>query len=172
VHTAVKAQLAFSSPLLFSSLLSFLPFSVLHIRIFVMSTSTKYEPNEQENSRLRIGSRDKNVGWFNSDLETLTSAQRGLFENYSRIHPDRVIPHILEVVRASFPVAIPLFNLRFIARESLGIPSLTLHWTTTIYRLRSFAVSFVPRNPITYQIGGEFVRPRVLLRSRLTKACL
>ncbi|PMD65783.1 uncharacterized protein K444DRAFT_517640 [Hyaloscypha bicolor E] len=62
-----------------------------------MSTSTKYEPNEQENSRLRIGSRDKNVGWFTSDLETLTPAQRGLFENYSRIHPDRVIPHILEV---------------------------------------------------------------------------
>jgi hypothetical protein len=168
VHIAVRAQLAFSSPLLSSSL----PFSVLHIRIFVMSTSTKYEPNEQENSRLRIGSRDKNVGWFTSDLETLTPAQRGLFENYSRIHPDRVIPHILEVVRASFSVAITYFNPKLIARESLGISSLTLHWATTIYRLRSFAVSSVPRNLITYQIGGEFVRPRVLLRSRLTKACL
>jgi hypothetical protein len=68
-----------------------------------MSTTTKEEPKEQENSRLRIGSRDKNVGWFNSNLETLTPAQRDLFENYSRIPPDRVIQHILEVVRAYPP---------------------------------------------------------------------
>jgi len=65
-----------------------------------MSTLAKDKPTEQENSRLRIGSRDKNVGWYNSSLETLTAAQRDLFENYSHIPPDGVIPHILRVVRA------------------------------------------------------------------------
>jgi hypothetical protein len=65
-----------------------------------MSTVAKVEPTEQENSRLRIGSRDKNVGWYSSNLETLTAAQRDLFENYSHIPPDSVIPHILRVVRA------------------------------------------------------------------------
>jgi hypothetical protein len=67
-----------------------------------MSTSTTAErPNDVDpaNSRLRIGSRDKNVGWFNPDLSALTEAQRDLFENYSHLPPDRVIPHILEVVR-------------------------------------------------------------------------
>jgi SAM-dependent methyltransferase len=66
-----------------------------------MSASTEHNSNETENSRLRIGSRDKNVGWFNSNLESLTPAQRDLFETYSHIPPDRVIPHILEVVRTS-----------------------------------------------------------------------
>jgi len=64
-----------------------------------MSTSVEHDPNNRENSRLRIGSRDKNVGWFNSNLESLTPAQQDLFENYSHIPPDRVIPHILELVR-------------------------------------------------------------------------
>jgi len=68
-----------------------------------MSASTKEKPADvhQANSRLRIGSRDKNVGWFNPNLSALTEAQRDLFENYSRLPPDRVIPHILEVVRTA-----------------------------------------------------------------------
>ena len=74
------------------------------------------EPNDQENSRLRIGSRDKNVGWFNSNLETLSAAQRDLFENYSHIPPDRLIPHILEVVRAS-PCALGVFINSNMQRE-------------------------------------------------------
>ncbi len=65
-----------------------------------MSTSAKEKQTEQENSRLRIGSRDKNVSWYNSNLEALTAAQRDLFENYSHIPPNVVIPHILRVVRA------------------------------------------------------------------------
>jgi hypothetical protein len=47
---------------------------------------------------LKIGSRDKSVGWYTPTLENLTEPQRDLLENYSHITPDRVIPHILEVV--------------------------------------------------------------------------
>lgn len=67
-----------------------------------MSTSTNDErPKDVDhaNSRLRIGSRDKTVAWYNPALSALTEAQRDLFENYSHLAPDRVIPHILEVVR-------------------------------------------------------------------------
>jgi len=46
---------------------------------------------------LKIGSRDKSVGWYTPTLENITEAQRDLLENYSHIAPDRVIPHILEV---------------------------------------------------------------------------
>jgi hypothetical protein len=98
-----------------------------------MSTLANDEPNDQENSRLRIGSRDKNVGWFTSNLETLTPAQRDLFENYSHIPSDHVIPHILEVVRTAPVCCRALINLKFIARESLGISPFTLHWTDPIY---------------------------------------
>jgi SAM-dependent methyltransferase len=81
-----------------------------------MSASTEHNSNETENSRLRIGSRDKNVGWFNSNLESLTPAQRDLFETYSHIPPDRVIPHILEVVRTSLIHGCNLINL-YLQRE-------------------------------------------------------
>lgn len=50
------------------------------------------------NSRLRIGSRDKDVSWYTPDLVALTEAQQDLFVNYSHIAPDQVIPHILKVV--------------------------------------------------------------------------
>lgn len=46
-----------------------------------------------------IGTRDKSVGWYTPTLENISEPQRDLFENYSHIAPDRVIPHILEVVR-------------------------------------------------------------------------
>lgn len=50
---------------------------------------------------LKIGSRDKSVGWYTPTLENVSEAQRDLLENYSHIEPDRVIPHILEIVRYS-----------------------------------------------------------------------
>ena len=58
----------------------------------INSSSTTIAP-------LKIGSRDKSVGWYTPTLENITEAQRDLLENYSHIAPDRVIPHILEVVR-------------------------------------------------------------------------
>jgi hypothetical protein len=54
-------------------------------------------------ANLRMGSRDKRVGWYASTLDTIPDSQRDLLENYSKIEPDRVIPHILEVVRISKP---------------------------------------------------------------------
>jgi hypothetical protein len=57
------------------------------------------EEVKNPNSRLLIGSRDKNVLWYNPELVTLTEAQRDLFENYSHIATEEVIPHILKVVR-------------------------------------------------------------------------
>lgn len=51
-----------------------------------------------------MGSRDKRVGWYTPTLENVSDVQRDLLEKYSNIQPDRVIPHILEVVRASYRV--------------------------------------------------------------------
>jgi hypothetical protein len=48
----------------------------------------------------KIGTRDKSVGWYTPTLDTISDTQRDLLENYSHIAPDRVIPHILEVVRS------------------------------------------------------------------------
>ena len=46
----------------------------------------------------RHGTRDKSVGWYEPTLESITEAQRDLFENYSHIPPEKVIPHIIEIV--------------------------------------------------------------------------
>lgn len=62
-----------------------------------MSTAgTWAEAKEEE---LRMGSRDKRVGWYAPTLDNVSAVQRDLLEKYSSIPPDRVIPHILEVVR-------------------------------------------------------------------------
>jgi hypothetical protein len=58
---------------------------------------------EATEANLRMGSRDKRVGWYAPTLENLPDAQRDLLEKYGKIEPDRVIPHILEVVRISEP---------------------------------------------------------------------
>lgn len=59
------------------------------------STAQWLDPKEPD---LRMGSRDKRVGWYAPTLESISDAQRDLLENYSKIPRDRVIPHILEVV--------------------------------------------------------------------------
>jgi hypothetical protein len=56
---------------------------------------------EAKEEDLRMGSRDKRVGWYTPTLSNLTDGQRDLLENYSKTSADRVIPHVLEVVRCS-----------------------------------------------------------------------
>lgn len=60
------------------------------------ATQNWAEPKEED---LRMGSRDKRVGWYMPTLSNLTDGQRDLLENYSKISSEHVIPHILEVVR-------------------------------------------------------------------------
>lgn len=92
-----------------------------------ISTFTADENDlHQEISRIRIGSRDKNVGWFNSNLETLTPAQLDLFENYSCIPPDRVIPHILNIVKTPPPITIYMLTFHSEKRPGSFTPYLTL----------------------------------------------
>jgi hypothetical protein len=57
----------------------------------------------------QVGTRDKNVGWYTPTMETVDPAVRDLFENYSHVEPDKVIPFILEMVRLSpSPHQLPL----------------------------------------------------------------
>jgi hypothetical protein len=51
----------------------------------------------------QVGTRDKSVGWYTPTMETVDPAVRDLFENYSHVEPDKVIPFILEMVRPSHP---------------------------------------------------------------------
>jgi SAM-dependent methyltransferase len=65
----------------------------------------------------QVGTRDKNVGWYTPTMETVDPAVRDLFENYSHIEPDKVIPFILEMVRPSprlpAPTHLPLFHFSY-----------------------------------------------------------
>jgi len=45
----------------------------------------------------KIGSRDKNVGWYVPTLDSISPTQWDLLENYSKIPHDRVISSILEL---------------------------------------------------------------------------
>lgn len=54
-----------------------------------------------------IGSRDKSVGWYMPKLESITEAQRDLLENYSRISPGQVIPHLTRIVSQIPPFPAP-----------------------------------------------------------------
>lgn len=46
----------------------------------------------------QIKARGKDVHWYKTDIGHVSEPARQLLENYSRIHPDRVVPHIAEVV--------------------------------------------------------------------------
>lgn len=56
------------------------------------------ETDETPITSFKVGTRDKSVGWYTPTLDNVSDVQRDLLENYSHIKPDRVIPHILEVV--------------------------------------------------------------------------
>ena len=47
-----------------------------------------------------IGSRSKDVGWYDNEIEELNARARELFEKYSGIPPEQVLPHIYEIVRS------------------------------------------------------------------------
>lgn len=55
----------------------------------------------------QVGTRDKSVGWYTPTMETVDPAVRDLFENYSHVEPEKVIPFILEMVRPSPPSLYP-----------------------------------------------------------------
>ena len=84
---------------------------------------------------LKIGSRDKSVGWYTPTLENITEVQRDLLENYSHVAPDRVIPHILEVVGRLrlFLIIRSMTDNAPIARPSLGNSSLSMYWTAPLH---------------------------------------
>ena len=46
----------------------------------------------------QIKARGKDVYWYKTDIGDVSEPARRLLENYSRIHPDRVVPHVAEVV--------------------------------------------------------------------------
>ena len=57
----------------------------------------------------QIKAQDKNVQWYQADLETVSPQARELLENYSHIPPNEVIPHILKTV-SSPPSFLPSPN--------------------------------------------------------------
>lgn len=45
---------------------------------------------------------DKAVAWYTAEIHDLSLPARSLLENYSKISPDQVIPHILTIVSRQF----------------------------------------------------------------------
>jgi hypothetical protein len=109
-----------------------------------MSTPGAWAQATEE--ELRMGSRDKRVGWYTPTLDNVSAVQRDLLETYSNIPPHRVIPHILAVVCALICADLfltkntrPAYNsctnaLRVTARSSLGDPSISVRWRIAIHR--------------------------------------
>jgi hypothetical protein len=49
----------------------------------------------------------KGVHWYRTDLETINEPARVLFEKYSGLPPDRVIPPVLKMVGAQYNPLLP-----------------------------------------------------------------
>ena len=47
---------------------------------------------------------NKDVEWFIPNVQGIGQPARELLENYSKIPPERVIPHVLEIVSAPLPL--------------------------------------------------------------------
>ena len=46
----------------------------------------------------QIKARGKDVHWYKADIGDVREPARQLLEKYSRIRPDRVVPHIAQIV--------------------------------------------------------------------------
>ena len=64
----------------------------------------------------------KDVGWYTPTLTEISPAARELLEKYSNLPPERVIPHILEIVSPS-PIVNDNGLLRF-GKGAYADPSL------------------------------------------------
>lgn len=61
-----------------------------------MSSTATQTDSQTKNSK---NDYNKDVAWYIKEPDNLRSTCRELFENYSHIPSEEVIPHILEVVR-------------------------------------------------------------------------
>lgn len=57
------------------------------------------DKNDSFSKSVAGSSRSKDSPFYNPSLDNLSKEVRDLFENYSGIEPDRVVPHIEEIVR-------------------------------------------------------------------------
>ena len=127
-----------------------------------------YASSSPANPRLKIGSRDKSVGWYQPTLDNITEAQRDLLEKYSHLAPDDVIPHILEIVRISpslivFPSTPPDVST---ARSCLGSLPISLRGPAPLRRPLPLPRALLPRRPVPPAERRFPPRSRLLLRAR------
>lgn len=54
---------------------------------------------------VQSSARDKNVPWYTADFTDLQPSARALLEQYSKIPPEQVVPHILDIVCLTSPSA-------------------------------------------------------------------
>ncbi|MCJ1391923.1 hypothetical protein MMC18_004790 [Xylographa bjoerkii] len=52
---------------------------------------------EPESTAYRVGDRNKDVPWYSEELEGVGPAAREVLEKYSKIPPEQVVPHVLEI---------------------------------------------------------------------------
>jgi hypothetical protein len=45
-----------------------------------------------------VGTKDKNVGWFQPELEDVNPQARTILETYCKLPSDEVVPHVLRIV--------------------------------------------------------------------------
>ena len=96
----------------------------------------------------QVATRDKSAPWYAPEISQISPAARELFENYSHVPAERVIPHILEVV--SLPYLLPFILSNFVKAKALYFIQRNRAWDIWPYpcigqfRFLDFSISLSP----------------------------
>ena len=109
-------------------------------------------------TRAQVESRDKNVQWYISELKELEQPAREVFEKYSGIPSEKVVPHILEVVSLTLHAPTQCQGANVPSCESertcLADLALSLHWTFQVSRFEHQQIAKISRSSEAYERRG------------------
>ena len=113
--------------------------------------------------------RNARPAWFTENIESIPEAGRQLLERYSGIAPERVLPHVISIVRnIQSIIAIVSFLLTtlFPARQSLRHLVLCMHRPSPISRFHFAKTSLLVRGPTASSFRRNLSWRRLLLWPR------
>ena len=62
------------------------------------SALKRHFPQEYQSSNQGETQQHQGLEWYVKDLTSLKKEARDVFENYSKVDPDRVVPHVVQFV--------------------------------------------------------------------------
>jgi hypothetical protein len=140
--------------------------------------------NQQPVSNTAKLTREKTSQWWIQDVSAIGEPARELLETYSKIPPEKVIPHVLEIVSLSYPCLLssdlpsprpslhtplsdPKLTLPFpTARKRVASSSLPMYRPTQLPRPLNLPVSFLSIHPLHSERHTQHNPPRSRLLFR------